>query len=95
MPDDNLPPEQIPAYFALTRARIKAIEKKAAKRLSITEEEKAAFEQLRSELNNEKLYKKIYSAYINADASLKDIMEEIEKAINGDTTFPTAYKNNL
>jgi tRNA(Ser,Leu) C12 N-acetylase TAN1 len=83
MPNDNLPPEQIPAYFALTQARIKAIEKKAAKRLSMTEEEKAAFEQLRSELNNEELYGKIFSAYINADASLKDIMEEIEGAAGG------------
>jgi tRNA(Ser,Leu) C12 N-acetylase TAN1 len=83
MQDDELTTGQKLAYLALTQARIEAIEKKAIKRLTMTEEEKAAFEQLRGVLNNEELYKKIYSAYLNADATLKDIMEEIEKATSG------------
>jgi hypothetical protein len=49
----------------------------------MSEEETAAFEQLRGVLNNEELVKKIYSADLNADATLKDIMEEIEKATSG------------
>jgi hypothetical protein len=41
--DDDLTPEEIKTLKAITAARIKALELKALKRLSMTDEEKAAF----------------------------------------------------
>jgi hypothetical protein len=41
--DDDLTPEEIKTLRAFTAARIKAIELKALKRLSMTDEEKEAF----------------------------------------------------
>jgi hypothetical protein len=43
--DDDLTPEEIKTLKAITAARIKALELKALKRLSMTDEEKAAFKQ--------------------------------------------------
>jgi len=43
MSDDDLTPEEIKTIQAITRARIKAIELKALKRLNMTDEEKTLF----------------------------------------------------
>ena len=43
MDDDDLTPEEIRINHAIINARIKAIEKKAIKRLTMTDEEKEAF----------------------------------------------------
>jgi len=66
------------AAYLYTQARIKAVEKKAIKRLSMTEDDKKFFEQLKSEINNEDLYKQLYRYYLSSDITTDDIKKVIE-----------------
>jgi len=68
------------AAIRYTQARIKAVEKKAVKRLLMTDEDKKFFEQLKNEIKNEDIYKQLFNAYLSSDVTT----DEIKKVLAND-----------
>jgi len=67
------------AYIRYTKAHIRFVEKKAIKRLQMTDEDKNFFKQLRSDMKNDALYKQIYNFYLCSDAAIDDIKKAVYK----------------
>jgi len=63
----------------LTKARINNLEKKAFKRLAMTDEDKKFFDKLESEINNDELFKELYRYYLSSDITVDDLKNALKK----------------